>query len=440
MNQNKHEKIYVIGFPKSGNTWLVRLLSEVLDCDAGNGMNGNDSIEIASRKGNNNYKILKTHFLPAEQKKIDKEIKRIIYIKRDFKDVIVSAFLYINKTKEDEIKLLNFRELLRSSPNKTIIYLINRYKLWKTIYWLLNKWNDKIGNWKTNCKSWKDFHKKHKEIKIYFTTYEKLLENTKKELKGILKTLDIKTPNEEIILRAINKESFENKKKELTNLTESHRIPFGKDFNVKFLRKGKKGDWKNYLNKKMLLTINKELNNSKKIKLIFPINIIFFIEKILNITKAYIKKNNTIAFLTWLAKGKPTPPPHIVKQKSIKKIAKQYKIKTFIETGTYEGKMISAMKNNFNLIYSIEIDKNLYTKAVNKFNNIKKIKIIKGDSGIEIKKLLKNINNKCLFWLDGHYSAGITSKGDLNTPIVNELINILNHKIKGHIILIDDAR
>ena len=41
---------------------------------------------------------------------------------------------------------------------------------------------------------------------------------------------------------------------------------------------------------------------------------------------------------------------------------------------------------------------------------------------------------------DGHYSAGITAKGDLETPIMQELEAILSHSIKNHVILIDDAR
>jgi hypothetical protein len=42
--------------------------------------------------------------------------------------------------------------------------------------------------------------------------------------------------------------------------------------------------------------------------------------------------------------------------------------------------------------------------------------------------------------LDGHYSAGITARGDLDTPIMAELSAICDHPIDGHVILIDDAR
>ena len=56
-------------------------------------------------------------------------------------------------------------------------------------------------------------------------------------------------------------------------------------------------------------------------------------------------------------------------------------------------------------------------------------------------KVLKDINKPCLFWLDAHYSGGSTAKGQTNTPVIDELECILNHKNGNeHVILIDDAR
>lgn len=148
----------------------------------------------------------------------------------------------------------------------------------------------------------------------------------------------------------------------------------------------------------------------------------------------YLREKKII--LNWYLKNKPTSPPHSIKQKTIKKYAKKYNIKTFIETGTYKGEMIEATKNIFKKIYSIELDNDLWTKAIEKFKDDKYIKILNGDSGEILPKLLKKINNPCIFWLDGHYSGGITARGELNTPIFKELEAVLNHKIKNHVILI----
>lgn len=53
--------------------------------------------------------------------------------------------------------------------------------------------------------------------------------------------------------------------------------------------------------------------------------------------------------------------------------------------------------------------------------------------------VLANVKETCLFWLDAHYSGGITFKGSIETPISKELNLILSHP-EEHIILIDDAR
>jgi len=71
----------------------------------------------------------------------------------------------------------------------------------------------------------------------------------------------------------------------------------------------------------------------------------------------------------------------------------------------------------------------------------KNITIIHGDSGEVLGEVLAHINQPCLFWLDGHYSGGITVKGELETPIRRELSHIFRHSIAGcHVIIIDDAR
>ena len=102
--------------------------------------------------------------------------------------------------------------------------------------------------------------------------------------------------------------------------------------------------------------------------------------------------------------------------------------------------MVIEMKHFFNQIYSIELDENLYLRAKKKFDNTTNIQILQGDSCMVLPDLLNKIEKKCLFWLDAHYSGGITARGNLDTPIMLELKSIFSHKIKDHIILIDDAR
>jgi hypothetical protein len=50
------------------------------------------------------------------------------------------------------------------------------------------------------------------------------------------------------------------------------------------------------------------------------------------------------------------------------------------------------------------------------------------------------VSGPCLFWLDGHFSAGVTARGDVDTPIVAELDSVLGRSGWNDVVLIDDAR
>ena len=147
-----------------------------------------------------------------------------------------------------------------------------------------------------------------------------------------------------------------------------------------------------------------------------------------------------ITEIKWRVAGKPVPPPHFIKQRIIKNFANKFDIKVFIETGTYHGSTTWAVRNTFDEIYSIELDRVLYEKACEKFKFLPHIHIVNGDSSKILPEILSKIDKPVLFWLDGHYSGGATAKGNLETPILEELKSVLNHKVKNHIILIDDAR
>jgi len=142
----------------------------------------------------------------------------------------------------------------------------------------------------------------------------------------------------------------------------------------------------------------------------------------------------------WRLKGKPVPPPHVVKQKIVKYYAEIFKIHTLIETGTYRGEMIDSVLHVFSTIISIEVDPMLAQRAQQKFSAYSHINVIQGDSGTILPVVIKDITQPCLFWLDAHFSGGVTSKGDLETPIAKELNVLLTHCCSDHVILIDDAR
>ena len=119
--------------------------------------------------------------------------------------------------------------------------------------------------------------------------------------------------------------------------------------------------------------------------------------------------------------------------------AKTYNI--FIETGTHKGDGVKkAMKAGFHEIYSIELDTERFTNCKKMFENDHHVTIIHGDSGTELPKLMNNIDEPCVLWLDAHYCADGAEISDKWTPIKEELDTLQNHSVNTHMILIDDYR
>lgn len=143
----------------------------------------------------------------------------------------------------------------------------------------------------------------------------------------------------------------------------------------------------------------------------------------------------------WIRNGRKGSPPHLVKQKIVRKYARLFHCGVLIETGTYLGDMVHAMRRDFKEIHSIELSVDLFEKAKRRFASHSHIHLYNGNSGDILQAILRESHEPCLFWLDAHYSAGITAKGDRDTPIEEELKHIFEHECADrHVILIDDAR
>ena len=154
---------------------------------------------------------------------------------------------------------------------------------------------------------------------------------------------------------------------------------------------------------------------------------------------------NISTYLSWELKGRPlgVSSPHLFKRKLIRNLQKITNTSTFIETGTYKGEMVEALRNNFKALYTIEIDQTLFSDAKKRLEKYKNIKVLNGDSAEVLGEILKSQNENIIFWLDAHYSGGVTSMSNVHTPIEKELETIFRYekdKNKKCYLLIDDAR
>lgn len=140
----------------------------------------------------------------------------------------------------------------------------------------------------------------------------------------------------------------------------------------------------------------------------------------------------------WILRGKPQRSPHLLKQKTVAEYGSKFGMRILIETGTYYGEMVSAMNSRFDMIYSIEQNPELAARAKQEFSKYRHIIIIQGDSQTALPELLKSLDKPALFWLDAGY-YGWSGEQVNKKRLGVELDAILNHKISGHVILMDDA-
>ena len=167
---------------------------------------------------------------------------------------------------------------------------------------------------------------------------------------------------------------------------------------------------------------------NKKIKLALKSTFPFFL---------WNKFQQKKEFATW-QKGQ-FPIPRMQKQKIIKELGERFQMNCMVETGTYLGEMIFAQLDNFQKIYSIEIDQELFKRAQRIFSSKTQVEVMLGNSGEVLPMILDKLEGPALFWLDGHFSGGVTSSADIPSPILQELKHIFSCNIKGSVILIDDA-
>ncbi len=142
----------------------------------------------------------------------------------------------------------------------------------------------------------------------------------------------------------------------------------------------------------------------------------------------------------WEAAGRPETQPSSVKHEIIREYARRFGLGSFVETGTYHGGTVEAVKRDFRRIYTIELDPQLAARARQRFARDGHVTVLQGDSARVLSTVLARLTEPALFWLDGHYSGPGTARGSRDTPILEELDAILAHPVRGHVVLIDDAR
>ena len=141
----------------------------------------------------------------------------------------------------------------------------------------------------------------------------------------------------------------------------------------------------------------------------------------------------------WKKRGYLESSPQLVKQSVFLKYGLDDAV--WVETGTFLGATTKYLSEFFPHVYSIEPEPKLYSSACKRFEG-KNVTLFNDVSENVFPSLLPTLSGNINFWLDGHYSAGITFKGEKDCPVEDELSAIeLNFSNFDKLtILIDDVR
>lgn len=111
----------------------------------------------------------------------------------------------------------------------------------------------------------------------------------------------------------------------------------------------------------------------------------------------------------------------------------------FVESGTYQGDTILHMESHFSKLYTIEI-REVLRDSVKDYYHGDKIAFYLGDSAERMMEVTLDIQGPAIYFLDAHYSSGITGRGEKDCPLYEELQHIaLLHRDKA-IVIVNDVR
>ena len=218
--------VYVAGYPKSGTTWITRLLGDVLNCKTGGSLPAEDKKEIATEVyGDADITVRKGHFVLMDTvasspvikphrlqwKGLRKRNHKVVLVVRDPRDIAVSGAFHwkvpVSSFLMDMIKGTNGMRTMGS-------------------------WNIFMHEWLAKYKKFDAIIVRYEDILQGPASFEKLLT----DLRFFV--------NNKMIAESYERQNFKNR---ITDIVQNgHNYNLGKAFNLRFMRKGIVGDWRNH--------------------------------------------------------------------------------------------------------------------------------------------------------------------------------------------------
>jgi len=220
--------IWLVSYPKSGNTWLRFLLSNLLyPLEKVDFFSVNKMVPDIYYSSTRSFRKMETPRVIKSHEYFDVRYKKVIYVVRDPRDVVVSYFHHCKKFKLIE----------------------NDFLMTDFLHDFLEGKIDPFGTWYVNVQSWLD--NRQCDNNFLLLRYEDILDNPLIAAVRINKFLDINRSHKQLS-EAIANSSFENMREmeAKDHLTSKKELP-----DRYFVRNGKSAGWETDLTQEQDLLI-----------------------------------------------------------------------------------------------------------------------------------------------------------------------------------------
>jgi hypothetical protein len=138
--------------------------------------------------------------------------------------------------------------------------------------------------------------------------------------------------------------------------------------------------------------------------------------------------------------GRVGPPAPRTKRRQLLGLFREGRHDVIVESGTYLGGTVAFFVPHASRIVSVEIDPALHARAQQRFSADPNVDLRLGDALEVVPSVIAELDRPCLLWLDGHFSGGITGRGDVDEPAAEILRRLGTIAPPGTTIVVDDLR
>ncbi|HEY4328599.1 MAG TPA: hypothetical protein VGN88_02595 [Phycisphaerae bacterium] len=116
----------------------------------------------------------------------------------------------------------------------------------------------------------------------------------------------------------------------------------------------------------------------------------------------------------------------------------RFKIRNFVETGTFRGDTAHFAAQYFDQVVTIEFDPKRFIECKRRFAGMPRVTCLLANSPTALRLLIPELKGPTLYWLDAHWNGDAKSR-QYECPVMEEVAAINEIKHEAYI-LVDDAR